>query len=496
MATLVVTPNHGMSGLAPRLYLDQINGNNGFKIFDPLTPMGNKVSGVGDFNNDGIDDILINANPSPYLILGQNGNFTHPFDINTLDGSNGTALVLAEYLFSFHSFGDINSDGINDISFKFYNQNNLVVFGQAAPLDATTVISSISDENKISITKNGMSSFSISLSNIGDINGDGFDDLSIVDEDYAPEDINCYYKSEEALGANYIILGGTTLPQTIEINDLDQGVVENYRLIGQDRQGFTGGEGLNRTTKLGDINGDGIDDFGLTSGGSGGCKGYYGDYGFYRGNTYIIFGNNNPTSLPASTDSISAEQGFVITRLNEQFRNFKIYGLGDINGDGINDIGTCGSLLCAVIYSKDEPFNEAFNVSSINAQNGFHLIADNSGTRTPYLLQSDQFSDFNGDHIQDLVFVNSYFDNIVMFYGNKANNKRTHLVSEMAYNEAKIISISSTNPNIVAQTASSHAGDVNNDGLEDLIVGWRTGDSGYVIYGDDLIFESSLENIE
>src|ERR1044072_8029938 len=82
--------------------LNGLNGFNGFEIHSEPTGdrFGHSVSGAGDVNGDGLDDIVVGAveaTPNDtagfagaaYVIFGRAAGFQSPVDLTTLDGTNG-----------------------------------------------------------------------------------------------------------------------------------------------------------------------------------------------------------------------------------------------------------------------------------------------------------------------------------------------------------------------------------------------------------------------
>ena len=118
-------------GFAESLDLDDLDGSNGFVIsgIDAEDYAGISVSGAGDINGDGFDDLIVGASGADpndnenagesYVVFGSDQGFDASFDLTTLDGSNGFVLngVDAEDLSgrSVSGLGDVNGDGLDDL---------------------------------------------------------------------------------------------------------------------------------------------------------------------------------------------------------------------------------------------------------------------------------------------------------------------------------------------------------------------------------------------
>ena len=98
---------------------------NGLADYDRL---GYSVSGAGDVNGDGIDDMILGAigasgggstRGQSYVVFGRNGDFTTELDLSTLDGMQGFRITGLDDNdlsgWSVSEAGDVNGDGFGDL---------------------------------------------------------------------------------------------------------------------------------------------------------------------------------------------------------------------------------------------------------------------------------------------------------------------------------------------------------------------------------------------
>ena len=106
-------------------------------VFSPNSEseMGDSVA-VGDFNGDGIDDLAVSSNEAG-LNDGDEGivtiylgqNFGDPQEAVVINGNNSGS-YMGYRQGSLQNLGDINGDGFDDLGIRDYDDNFFIVWGQ------------------------------------------------------------------------------------------------------------------------------------------------------------------------------------------------------------------------------------------------------------------------------------------------------------------------------------------------------------------------------
>jgi hypothetical protein len=262
-------------GFAASLDLSTLDGTNGFVLngIDAGDRSGLAVSGAGDVNGDGIDDLLIGAygaepTGESYVVFGKDtateGDFIASLDLGSLNGTNGFVLnginVDDFSGFSVSGAGDVNGDGVADliIGAPFADPNggssgeSYVVFGKDTATEggfaASLDLSTLDGTNGFvlnGIDTNDQSGWSVS--GAGDVNGDGIDDLLI----------GAY--GAEPTGESYVVFGKDTATEggfaaSLDLSTLDG--TNGFVLNGIDAADYSGYS----VSGAGDVNGDTFDD--------------------------------------------------------------------------------------------------------------------------------------------------------------------------------------------------------------------------------------------
>ena len=324
-----------------------IKGNN------TASTLGGSVSGVGDFNGDGIADLLIGARNGAvsntvrpgtvHVVYGQSGGHSGTIDTAALGNSGFTIFgeaVNDDFGVSVSGAGDFNGDGLDDIIVGAYlNDDGGTSAGEAYLIYGSTN-SDRSDITGADLDSLGTKGFAIqgaaerdilglSVSGGGDVNGDGLDDLIIGarNNDDGGGDAGAAYVIYGKLGGHSGVIDVASLTPA-------QGFVI---------QGDRGFDSLGISVSIaGDIDGDGLAD--LIIGAQNG-----GDSGFDAGEAYVIYGKagTDGTQFGAAvsgrrvidTTSLTAEQGFFIQGDSSSDNlGSSVSGAGDIDGDGLDDL--------------------------------------------------------------------------------------------------------------------------------------------------------------
>lgn len=180
----------GHSGaFASSLNLSAINGSNGFRVDGPVNDhLGVSVSGAGDVNGDGVDDVITGSwyGGSAYVVFGHSGAFASPLAAGSLDGSNGFVLKSPTQDrnagSSVAGAGDVNGDGYDDVVAGVPGQPTdriYVVFGHSGAFVSSLAFSALNGTNGFRLDGPSGSKAGSAVAGAGDLNSDGFADIVI-----------------------------------------------------------------------------------------------------------------------------------------------------------------------------------------------------------------------------------------------------------------------------------------------------------------------------
>ncbi len=424
---VVFGPTNGNNGT---LNGASINGEVGFSISHDNENL-SYVSGIGDLNADGFDDILVGSLGGTHVVFGKAGNFSRTIDVATLNGSNG---------FSFNSpassvsdAGDVNGDGIVDIIIGNTNASangltgvgvSYVIYGSRTGFPALLQPTALNGSNGFVVVGTNREDRSGKfVGAAGDFNHDGVDDFMI----------GASYKTQNGVaevGEAYLVYGRREgFPAAISLSDINGR--NGFVFKGSNIQDSAGAA----VTGIGDLNHDGIDDIAIGAPG----KGPFGSPSDYPGEVYVLFGGNFFGVRELNEQSLNGNNGFVargirggVIPIEEDqaiwgdLAGTSVDGAGDFNNDGIDDllIGASHTIInprrkgvgqIYVIYGTTAAFPARFNLADLDGDNGFRI--NGIGTVDYFGVYSRAAGDFNADNRDDIIIGASGQGNSYVIYG-------------------------------------------------------------------------------
>ena len=484
--------------------LADLNGGNGFKLSGvaDYDNAGLSVSDAGDMNGDGFDDVIVGA-PSAneggtdrgasYVVFGKADGFPAGLNLSALDGTNGFKLSgiadSDQAGRSVSAAGDVNGDGFADViigaSYAAEGGDRrgaaYVVFGKASGFGASIPLSSLDGSNGFKLS--GVADFDsagFSVGAAGDVNGDTFADLIV----------GAYGADEggSSRGAAYVVFGKAGgFSASVALSGLDGS--DGFKISGIANNDNTG----NPVSGAGDVNGDGFADLFVGAYRANGA-------GSARSTGYVVFGKSAGFTASVALSSLDGSNGFKISGVADD-GTLAGSAAGDINGDGFDDI-VIGAYLADeggtdrgaayVVFGNGTGFAASLALSALNGTNGFKLTGVAASDFAGHSVSGA--GDINSDGFDD-VLVGAHgadeggFDRGASYvvFGKAGGFAASAALSSLdGSNGFKLSGIGVEDSGY----SVSGAGDVNDDGFADLIIGALGSPEGgisrgasYVVFG-------------
>lgn len=440
--------------------------------------LGGAVAPAGDLNHDGIDDIAISApgadvngvdrTGSVYVIFGSRTPVN--IDVASL-GNRGVRIDGAAMYDSLGkamaSVGDVNGDGIDDLAIGARaNNNNFIDSGSVYLIYGSR---SLTDINLAALGSRGVR---IDGAGVDDRAGEAVAGVGDVNRDGLDDFVigaqNARPRTEtDADGAAYVIYGSRSLSNLYLGDPLG---TRGFRISGAANGDMVGWS----VAGPGDLNNDGTDDIAVGA--------THTDYNgrSTSGSVYVIYG-----APQSSTIDLAAPLGAKGVRFDgasaSEFAGGSVAGAGDVNRDGTDDlvIGAAGAN-----HNSRTGAGSAYVIygSSSLASRDLSMPLGNAGIRIDGSAQGeavgaavDGARDVDGDGLSDLVVGASGADyngrtdsgSVYVVYGS-ATPTNVDLAAPV---NTRVRRIDGSRPGEGIGRYLAFAGDVNGDGRPDIVTG-------------------------
>jgi hypothetical protein len=333
---------------------------------EPGDYLGDSGARAGDVNGDGFSDIVVGA-PGvgrAYVVFGSSSPSTVALSV-----LNSQGFVIEQAVFVAGA-GDVNGDRLDDV----------LVYAQ---YDAAYIVFGKQDSATVSLSDLGNSGFEILASDIGvlnsfasagDVNGDGYDDVVAV------------VITETPYASPVFVVFGKADAEPVALSTLGAG---GFRIDGAITQDVA----VTQASPGGDINGDGLDDI-ITIGSQ------------YK--AHVIFGKRDGEGVLLTAIEAGDGGGFAI---DYDFWGDFAKAAGDVNGDGLDDVlmstvsdyltpfdGEYVPAVTQVVFGKKTFSPVLVGDVRPDARTGFVVRGDG------VLMRAAGAGDVNGDGADDLIF--------------------------------------------------------------------------------------------
>jgi hypothetical protein len=471
---------------------------------EPGARAASALNGDCDVNGDGNLDVLIGAigaGPSDqgmvFVVFGTASGAAPPSSLNNaglritgeLSGDAAGASIACA--------GDVNADGFDDvlIGAPFADAPGVLNAGVAYLVYGSENLPSTMGLGTAGMRINGIISgqkLGAVLAAGGDINGDGYTDLLLT----APN----FNSSATNPGQAYVIFGNASLPATFDLHALNGS--NGFAVRSTESSTLS----LGKAVAIGQVNGDNFPDVVLGTPGAapGGVSS--------AGSVFVVYGHSGAFPAQIGLNTLNGSNGFAIhSAIAAGNAGGSLSFVSDFNGDQRADlvIGAPGAAngLSAIghgyILFGAMSFASNFNLSGLNGNNGLSLTSATAGDVLGASVAG--LYDINGDGLGEVLFGAPGLDmgmqdsgGAYVVFGRSIGVPANLALGTL--NGSNGFRIQGAVLADFAGQSAARAGDLNRDGIADLLLGAPEVDANsiistgrvYVLFGNDFISNDSV----
>ncbi len=451
--------NSRATGLSGDLVLSNANASFLGMVQDGL---GTDVAILGDVNGDGYDDFIIsaphagiNAEGKCYLFFGGKKNW----QMRTAASEANITFVgeaAKNNLGKVARVGDLNGDGLDDILLGSSDANKVYIFlGKKSGWSSEV---NVSESNAFFQPDNSPTGLSIIAAG-GDMNGDDLNDFLVT----FPDTI-------------YLLAGKLTGW------DSSTSMTPIASFTHETTSGMPRAKAI-----IPDVNGDGYDDIMIGD--------HSDDYGgLNAGQIYLFFGKSDGWQMDQSLSTANA------SFIGEVITDYLRYtgGIGDVDGDGLNDLLLMSPYndnergKCYIVFGKTAGWSLRTDVSQIQTT----IVGETEEDGLGHSVEG--VGDLNVDGYDDFLVSSIMSDNKGRSYLIEGR-PRENWSNEMVVSVVATQSYTGENTNRYAGVLASK-GDINGDSFTDILIGvsgdsyngYRAGQAYLVFTKQDNVFDINL----
>lgn len=474
---------------------------------------------INDYIRNPVDEIALVAGPRHGTVtLNDDGAFAYDLDltdpdvvlmiakgevadsfvyrVDDTDGDSGYARVhltldVPEFGFSTNavfgevaSAGDVNGDGIGDLLFGDADETVYLVFGNADGFDTHIDLEALDGTDGVKLSFDDSNLYlGTFVDSAGDINGDGIDDFLLGSFEF----IDFFGPDAGKVFVVFGQKGSTPFGADFDLATLDGS--NGFAITGYPSPNigsYEPAQGVSILRGVGDLNGDGLNDFVVGTD-------PYSLTGVVTPD-FVIYGSDE-FDAELDLDSLDGTNGFAV-------ESTLIDDVGDVNGDGHVDLlyllekqYSPDPDVYFIAFGSDEPASGAvMTEAEITSGGGAFITMGAFDYFTASLI-----GDVDGDGIDDVAVMSTGFDEATDYFG------ATYILYGADVSAELKFSIDVTETAGTMSTAIPHltqynqwsdiaaAGDINGDGIDDFLISETYADTSegegtgvvYLVFGQE-----------